>query len=42
MVRKLIVFRYDSIKFGEMTFTSCGGLAKWNPKEWDYELGKLV
>ena len=31
-----------SIKFGEMTFTSCGGLAKWNPKEWDYELGKLV
>ena len=31
-----------SIKFGEMTFTSCGGQAKWNPKEWDYELGKLV
>lgn len=31
-----------SIKFGEMTFTSCGGQAKWNPQEWDYELGKLV
>lgn len=31
-----------SIKFGEMTFTSCAGMAKWEPKLWDNILGDLV
>ena len=29
------------LKFGEMTFTSCAGHARWNPQEWDEKLGKL-
>lgn len=30
-----------TIKFGEMTFTSAGGHAKWDPCEWDLILGEM-
>ena len=30
------VLNDGSIKFGEMTFTSAGGHARWNPTEWDF------
>lgn len=30
-----------ALRFGEMTFTSCAGHAKWNPPEWDERLGEL-
>lgn len=30
-----------TLKFGEMTFTSAAGYAKWTPIEWNYKLGKL-
>ena len=35
------VLNDGSIKFGEMTFTSAGGHAAWDPPEIDMELGKL-
>ena len=31
-----------SIKFGEFTFTSFGGVCDWHPKEMDEILGKLI
>ena len=31
-----------SIKFGEMTFSSSSGIARWNPPETDEMLGKLI
>ena len=30
------------IYFGEMTFTSCAGHARWQPFEWDERLGRLI
>lgn len=30
------------IKFGEMTFTSCNGMCKWNTEDIDYTLGNLL
>lgn len=35
------VLNDGSIKFGEMTFTSAGGHAAWNPPEWDMKLGEM-
>ena len=35
------VLNDSSIKFGEMTFTSCAGHAAWNPPEWDLRLGDM-
>ena len=31
-----------SFRFGEMTFTPCGGFIRWSPKEWDLKLGNLL
>lgn len=31
-----------SLKFGEMTFSSCNGMARWNPAEWNEKLGELI
>lgn len=31
-----------SVKFGEMTFTSYGGMCSWEPKEWNAILGKMI
>ena len=32
----------DSIKFGELTFTSASGYSPWSPKEVDRMLGDLI
>lgn len=32
----------DSIKFGELTFTSASGIDKWEPKTFDYKFGELL
>lgn len=32
----------NRLVFGEMTFTSCSGVAKWTPKEYDRILGNLI
>lgn len=29
------------VYFGELTFTSEGGLARFEPEEWDYKIGEL-
>lgn len=34
------VLNDGTIKFGEMTFSSCAGHAAWEPKEWDMILGQ--
>ncbi|WP_294160776.1 ATP-grasp fold amidoligase family protein [uncultured Selenomonas sp.] len=31
-----------SLRFGEMTLTSCAGFAQWRPAEWDARLGALI
>lgn len=31
----------DKIYFGEITFTPCSGLDKYEPIEWDYKLGEM-
>lgn len=36
------VLNDGTIKFGEMTFSSCAGMAKWNPPEWNAKLGGLL
>lgn len=32
----------NEIKFGEMTFTPCGGMAKWNPEKYDIIMGEKI
>lgn len=32
----------DILKFGEMTFTSCNGMAKWDPPKYDRILGDMI
>jgi len=31
-----------TLKFGEMTFSSCAGMAQWKPAEWNRKLGDLI
>ena len=31
-----------TLKFGEMTFSSCAGMAQWKPAEWNSKLGDLI
>jgi hypothetical protein len=32
----------DSVKFGELTFTSASGIDIWNPVSYDYKFGELL
>lgn len=38
----LYILKNGDIKFGEMTFTSGSGVAKWNPKQYDLILGDMI
>lgn len=35
------LYNADRVYFGEMTFTPANGVDKYEPDEWDYEMGKL-
>ncbi|MDD3415218.1 MAG: ATP-grasp fold amidoligase family protein [Lachnospiraceae bacterium] len=38
----LYLLNDGSIKFGEMTFTSCSGICPWNEETINYKLGELI